>query len=65
MRTIGKVVVALAVAAFFGVAATSAFSEQTVWQNCVKVEGGRFENNQCSGLKENGGWEAQEQKTIS
>jgi hypothetical protein len=59
MRTIGKLVLGLVVAAFFGVAATPALAEQPVWQVCTNLgeEIGSYENLGCTIGKEGGKYE--------
>jgi hypothetical protein len=53
------VILGLVVATCFGAAATSALASPE-WVNCVKLEGGGFENSSCLKEKSKGGWEWQE-----
>jgi hypothetical protein len=58
MRTTGKLILGLAVAALFGAAATPALATPT-WQVCTNLEAkiGSYEDAKCSKEKEEGGFE--------
>jgi hypothetical protein len=59
MRTIVKLVLGLAVAVFFGAAATPTFAELPAWQVCTNLEAkiGLFEDTKCTREKAKGEYE--------